>query len=389
MNKTIKWRLQFYPSGNNTENVEYMSLFLQLVSCDKPSIKTDFRFCLVDRNNQETNERKTSEKWQFFQGRQSGFPKFIRREFVLDPANGLLVDDRLIVRCKIKAATGHVKQASQETMEIVDSSMLLSQLSNDLDGLYQCEESSDVTLEAKDGQPFHAHKIILAARSPVFAAMFAHNMREKKESNVHINDVDSDTLSAMLRYIYTGCVVDEDNSAADGSLTKLLAVADKYALEGLKVRCEHALARNLNVRLVSDCLLVAELYNARNLKTRSINFIRAHLTEVVETSGFKSIARTNPLLLEDIIRSMTTSWRPGVVVDFFYDADESERSYTWLTTWVRWGGGGEILPDDFRGISRFWKKTGQFVYCCYVCEITDSNVECSFSQNFDYVSNVP
>lgn len=39
------------------------------------------------------------------------------------------------------------------------------------------EKFSDVSLHI-DGTKFHVHKIILASKSPVFAAMFDHQMKE-------------------------------------------------------------------------------------------------------------------------------------------------------------------------------------------------------------------
>ena len=63
------------------------------------------------------------------------------------------------------------------------------------------------------------------------AAMFEHDMEEKKNSRVEVKDVEADVMAEMLRFIYTGrtatCL---ETMAAD-----LLAAADKYALERLKV----------------------------------------------------------------------------------------------------------------------------------------------------------
>lgn len=71
---------------------------------------------------------------------------------------------------------------------------------------------------------FKAHKAILAARSPVFAAMFEHAMEESRANRVEITDVEPDTLAEVLRFIYTGRVVDLDNP---NSAQDLLAAADK------------------------------------------------------------------------------------------------------------------------------------------------------------------
>ena len=59
-------------------------------------------------------------------------------------------------------------------------------------------EHCDVTLVV-EGQEIHAHKAILAARSPVFKAMFAHQMSEAVEGKVMIDDIAADVLNELLR----------------------------------------------------------------------------------------------------------------------------------------------------------------------------------------------
>lgn len=43
--------------------------------------------------------------YRFVQGKDWGFKKFIRRDFLLDEANGLLPDDKLTLFCEVRAET--------------------------------------------------------------------------------------------------------------------------------------------------------------------------------------------------------------------------------------------------------------------------------------------
>lgn len=119
-------------------------------------------------------------------------------------------------------------------------------LSEDLGNLFDNEKFSDVTLSV-GGREFQAHKAILAgrnyllfvlnskyflkklysflARSDVFAAMFEHEMEERKLNRVAITDVDHEVLKEMLRFIYTGKAPNLEKMADD-----LLAAADKVGL---------------------------------------------------------------------------------------------------------------------------------------------------------------
>lgn len=64
--------------------------------------------------------------------------------------------------------------------------------------------------------------INFTARSDVFAAMFEHEMEERKLNRVAITDVDHEVLKEMLRFIYTGKASNLEKMADD-----LLAAADK------------------------------------------------------------------------------------------------------------------------------------------------------------------
>jgi speckle-type POZ protein len=114
----------------------------------------------------------------------------------------------------------HSGQSSASQFRIPDC-----RLSDDLGGLFESGKFSDVILSV-NGAEFNAHKSILAARSPVFAAMFEHEMEEKKQNRVEIIDMDKDVLSEMLKFIYTGRSPNLEKMADD-----LLAAADKVCVD--------------------------------------------------------------------------------------------------------------------------------------------------------------
>jgi len=47
--------------------------------------------------------------YRFVQGKDWGFKKFIRRDFLLDEANGLLPDDKLTLFCEVIALSLRIK----------------------------------------------------------------------------------------------------------------------------------------------------------------------------------------------------------------------------------------------------------------------------------------
>lgn len=97
--------------------------------------------------------------YRFVQGKDWGFKKFIRRDFLLDEANGLLPEDKLTIFCEVSVVADSVNISGQSN--IVQFKVPECKLSEDLGNLFDNERFSDVTL-AVGGREFQAHKAILA-----------------------------------------------------------------------------------------------------------------------------------------------------------------------------------------------------------------------------------
>ncbi|CAL1294975.1 unnamed protein product [Larinioides sclopetarius] len=64
---------------------------------------------------------------------------------------------------------------------------------DDLKAIYNTQLLTDVELKTNT-KSFHAHKVWLCARSPVFETMLTSDMREKNNSSISIDDLEDDTL---------------------------------------------------------------------------------------------------------------------------------------------------------------------------------------------------
>lgn len=131
------------------------------------------------------------------------------------------------------------------------------------DGLH-----ADVTINASDGS-IGAHRAILAARSPVFESMFAHDLKEKESSTININDISIDACKAVLSYIY-GCLT--PNEFYTHRLA-LLRAADKYDIGDLKDACEESLLSDINCKNVLERLQDASLYRLPRLKRGCMKYL--------------------------------------------------------------------------------------------------------------------
>ncbi len=175
------------PKGLDEESKDYLSLYLLLVSCNKTEVRAKFKFSILNAKREETKAMESQRAYRFVQGKDWGFKKFIRRDFLFDEANGLLPDDKLTLYCEVSVVADSVNISGQSNG--VQFRVPECRLADDLGGLFDTQRFSDVTLFV-GGREFLAHKAILAARSPVFAAMFEHEMEERKHNRVEITDMD-------------------------------------------------------------------------------------------------------------------------------------------------------------------------------------------------------
>jgi BTB/POZ domain len=155
------------------------------------------------------------------------------------------------------------------------------------------KEFSDVTFIAGD-QEIPAHKALLAAKSPVFAAMFKSKMKEEQTNRIEITE-EVAVFEELLRFIYTGNVENLDNNTED-----LFVASDKYGIDQLKMLCEIELIENLNAGNAVQRLVLADLHGTANLKCEAIDLINSNAEEVSKTLGWKALIETKPHLLAEI-----------------------------------------------------------------------------------------
>ena len=147
------------------------------------------------------------------------------------------------------------------------------------------------------GREFPAHKVILAARSEAFAAMFQHPMKEQSTNLVKIEDIEPEVFQELLRFIYTGRV---STATMESMAANLFIAADKYLLDELKTECENHLLHHLSPDNCVVLLLTGDLTNPAEPLKEAAKYLRRFPNEVMATDGWKKIKQENPVLLCDI-----------------------------------------------------------------------------------------
>ncbi|XP_049945016.1 ankyrin-3-like isoform X1 [Schistocerca serialis cubense] len=140
-------------------------------------------------------------------------------------------------------------------------------------------EDALVTLVAGETR-VAAHRAVLSAASPVFAAMFAHDMLEASCGQVSIDDVEGPVLRLLVAYTYTLQAPQLPDTAH-----QLLAVAEKYGLSALKAACERQLISQLAVETAAATAVTAVRHSCPDATRAAVAFIKDHL-QVMATRGW-------------------------------------------------------------------------------------------------------
>ncbi|KAJ4801916.1 BTB/POZ and MATH domain-containing protein 2 [Rhynchospora pubera] len=299
-----EWSITCYPLGNKeSANGTYLSLFLDLRS-DSKDVSVIFDFNLLDKEGRPsaTQLNRTSHVFEK-SGYGWGWPQFIRAK---DLKESYVVDDHFVVVCTIT-----VLNASSCPVMVPPSDLHLH-----FGKLLEDKENADVTFDV-EGEFFHAHRLVLATRSPVFKAELYGMMHEHSSTDIKIHDMDPLVFRSLLHFIYTDSLPDdedEDFDDADGDddsslitdnilMTQhLLVAADRYALDRLKLMCEAKLYKNITVDTVATTLAIAEQHNCSQLKDVCVEYatVSENYTKIVSTDGFDHLQLSCPVIIEEI-----------------------------------------------------------------------------------------
>ena len=167
------------------------------------------------------------------------------------------------------------------------------------------EKFCDVTLTCagiEDGNPpsqvnFYAHRAVLAARSPVFAKMFSHDMKESATRIIDMRDIEPDVVKEFLTYLYT-----YDSPNIKNYADSLLDFAEKYQLPHLKSLCEQRLSYDLQIDNAAKVLLQAHTYGAKQLKQNALLYIGKH--SAVQRTAEWGMVKEKAELLTELVKVM-------------------------------------------------------------------------------------
>ncbi|CAG9864321.1 unnamed protein product [Phyllotreta striolata] len=143
----------------------------------------------------------------------------------------------------------------------------------------------DVILVAGDTE-IAAHKMVLAACSPYFYAMFS-SFEESRQDRIVLQEVDRQALSLLIEYVYTSEVsVTEDN------VQVLLPAANLLQLTDVRDACCDFLQAQLHPTNCLGIRAFADLHGCLELLSHAESYIELHFSEVVECEEFLALSHS-------------------------------------------------------------------------------------------------
>ncbi|PWA64070.1 BTB/POZ/MATH-domains containing protein [Artemisia annua] len=286
------WELCFYPNSGDIKDTEYVSVFLELVN-DGPEVEASFEFTLLDQsgkgvhnvNNVSIELYKKGEGWGY------DFMKKLDLE-----SSDYLKDDSLSICCMVGVVQSCIRP---KNFTIIPPP---PEIEKDFKYLLDHEIGSDIVFRVK-GVTFKAHKVILAARSPVFRAQFYGLIGNPALDELELMDIEPTVFKAMLLFIYSDKLPDSQESMGSMShmIQHLLVAADRFGQDRLKHLCEANLCEELNVDVVATTLSLAHDHHCSELKTFCMDFAVANLQAVIQTEAYKYVEKSCPLLLLELL----------------------------------------------------------------------------------------
>lgn len=306
-----QWAVYFYPDGKNPEdNSTYVSLFIALVS-EGSDVRALFELTMVDQSGNERHKihshfDRSLESGPYtlkYRGSMWGYKRFYRRAML--ETSDYLKDDCLKINCTVGVVVSATHCHVVHSIKVPESDIGLN-----FGMLLENMEGSDVVFNVA-GEIFHAHRLVLAARSSVFRSDFF--AQEGDDHEIVIADMDPKVFKAMLHFIYRDEInedelVDSTSSSescvSDSLLAKLLAAADQYDLCRLKRMCESLFCKDISVSSVGRILALADANHAMELKTICLKFSSENLAAVMRSDGFQYLKTNHPALQSEILKTM-------------------------------------------------------------------------------------
>ncbi|CAH1969230.1 unnamed protein product [Acanthoscelides obtectus] len=174
---------------------------------------------------------------------------------------------------------------------------------------------TDVVLEVGN-ELFHAHRVVLAAASPYFKAMFTGGLKETDMNRVKLQGVSPTAMARLIRFMYTGKI-----RVTENTVCQLLPAATMLQVQNVIQACCDFLERQLDPSNAIGIASFAEQHGCLELCKKANQYIERHFCQICQEEEFLQL---NTIQLINLIKK-----------DELNVQDEKE-VYNAVLKWVRY-----------------------------------------------------
>ncbi|CAL1287252.1 unnamed protein product [Larinioides sclopetarius] len=260
----------------------------------------DLQLLILDISGQKSNTGKLEREYTL-----GSSVKFIlhdvSKEELLTKAALYLPNDILSLQCELTLFSEKEYEEVESIEYETDSVSVVKQtdFKNELELLTRREGIPCDTKLHTVTETFSAHTAILSAKSPVFEAMFASDMKEADEKCVQIDDVDAETVKRMLVFLYSGKVDELEWKDAK----ELYFAADKYQLLHLKSKCVALLSKSVDLSNCIVLLLLADMHQDEDLKRAVEEYITKNDLTILFCDLWRDFEKNAPQMVINYFRN--------------------------------------------------------------------------------------
>ncbi|KAI6196690.1 hypothetical protein M3Y94_01138500 [Aphelenchoides besseyi] len=269
--QSMMFRIRLHPQGNKESNKNFC--FFQIFAMtNNPKFKAKFHVF-----NSKDEEVPTT----IYAGTQqlNGYFEYVQRDILLAHINS---DDELRVQVQITTFTETVITTGNSADRIAPE-IKPDNVAQDLEKAYNDERFADFKIfcgEGPDQRVLNVHKVVLAARSPYFAALFAPHTKESKENKLELPDVDYEVFSILIFFLYG-----RSPSIRSASIAlDILALSDRFQMTSLKDLASRFLRTKMRCENVCKALVTADQHFASDLKDEAIIFLIKNLKSIIKNA---------------------------------------------------------------------------------------------------------
>jgi len=164
------------------------------------------------------------------------------------------------------------------------SSQALKEMVQNFALLFDCEDTTDVTLVMENGEKVKVHKSFVKANSKL--------LLEKITQENPINKMEKD----ILKFLYTGQIADYETIA-----TALIEAANSYEMPKLRTYCEESLISSLIVGNVLERFIFASKNKLPKLRMKSLAMIQKENINVTNTNNWRDLAKDNVDIILELV----------------------------------------------------------------------------------------